>query len=177
VTVVEGGDTRQASSYAVLQSLRDRLADTDIVLIHDAARCLVGADLLARCIESCRAGGAVTAATPVVDTIARTDRGKIVELPPREGLQSIQTPQAFHFGWILEAHRQALGRGLTSATDDARLVMESGHDVHTVPGSPGNLKVSNPLTSRWPNSCWRKNPHRKNRRPIPGMRPIPAGRN
>lgn len=145
VTVVEGGDTRQASSYTVLQCLRHRLADSDIVLIHDAARCLADRALLERCVEACKSAGAVTAAIPVVDTIARTSEGKIAELPPREHLCSIQTPQAFRFGWILEAHRQALERGVTSATDDARLVMECGHAVHTVAGSPENIKVSNPL--------------------------------
>ncbi len=145
VTVVEGGDTRQASSYAVLQRLRNRLADSDIVLIHDAARCLADRALLGRCVAACQSAGAVTAAIPVVDTIARTREGKITELPPREQLCSIQTPQAFHFGWILEAHRRALARGVTSATDDARLVMECGRAVHTVAGSPENIKVSNPL--------------------------------
>jgi len=145
VTVVEGGDTRQASSFAVLQCLVGRLAGSDIVLIHDAARCLVDQALLARCVEACKTAGAVTAAIPVVDTIARIDRGNIADLPPRENLQCIQTPQAFRFDWILDAHRQAIGRGVTSATDDARLVMESGHDVRTVAGSPENLKVSNPM--------------------------------
>ena len=145
VTVVEGGDTRQASSYAVLQYLRGRLADSDIVLIHDAARCLVDSVLLASCVDACNSAGAVTAAIPVVDTIARTREGEITELPPREDLCSIQTPQAFRFGWILDAHRQALQRGVTAATDDARLVLEAGHDVRTVAGSPENLKVSNPL--------------------------------
>ncbi len=145
VTVVEGGDTRQASSYSVLRYLRSRLADSDLVLIHDAARCLVDSVLLARCVYACKSAGAVTAAIPVVDTIARADQGKIAELPPRENLQSIQTPQAFHYGWILEAHERALQQGVTAATDDARLVLEAGHDVFIVTGSRENIKVSNPL--------------------------------
>jgi 2-C-methyl-D-erythritol 4-phosphate cytidylyltransferase len=144
VSIVEGGESRQASSGAVLQSLRSRLSDTDLVLIHDAARCLVDPALLARCLAACRTGGAVTAAIPVVDTIARTDQGRIVEFPLRQNLQCVQTPQAFRYGWVLDAHRQALARGTTCATDDARLVMEGGHDVLTVAGSPENIKVSNP---------------------------------
>jgi 2-C-methyl-D-erythritol 4-phosphate cytidylyltransferase len=145
VTVVEGGETRQASSYAVLEFLRRRLADSDLVLIHDAARCLVDPALLARCVDTCKSAGAVTAAVPLVDTIARTDQGRIVELPSRENLRCIQTPQVFRFDWILDAHRRALAQGVTSATDDARLVIATGREVHTVAGSPENLKVSNPL--------------------------------
>ena len=144
VTVVPGGPTRQASSRAVLDALEARLAPRDGVLIHDAARCLVDGELLARCVEGVQRHGAVTAAMPVTDTIAVADGMVIASVPERERLFRIQTPQGFQLGLILAAHRAARERGVVDATDDAQLVMALGHPVRIVPGSAGNLKISTP---------------------------------
>lgn len=144
VTVTSGGPTRQASSRAVLDALEARLAPEDGVLIHDAARCLVDGELLARCVEGVRRHGAVTAAVPVTDTIALVDGPIIASVPERERLFRIQTPQGFPLGLILAAHRAARERGVADATDDAQLVMALGHPVRIVPGSADNLKISTP---------------------------------
>jgi 2-C-methyl-D-erythritol 4-phosphate cytidylyltransferase len=144
IRVVLGGETRQASSFAVLQAMADSMEDDDIVVIHDAARCLVDADLLGRCLAAARSAGAATAAVPVVDTVARVEERFIRELPPRDLMYRIQTPQAFRFHWVFQAHREALARGVANASDDARLVLESGHNVQVVEGSPTNIKVSTP---------------------------------
>ena len=144
IRVVPGGETRQASSAAVLGAWRDRLGEDDLVVIHDAARCLVDGALIGRCIEAARAHGAATATIPSIDTVARVAGGIITDLPPRSEMHSVQTPQAFRYGWIVRAHESARARGVIDATDDARLVMEDGHPVTVVEGSPANVKVSTP---------------------------------
>ncbi len=76
---------------------------------------------------------------PVADTLKRTSDGLVVSTVERDGLVTVQTPQAFSAATLREAHRDG---GLT--TDDAGLVEQMGVPVHTVPGDPRNLKITRP---------------------------------
>jgi len=132
---IAGGATRQESVRRGLEAL---VADPpDAVLIHDAARPLVGIDVIARVVESLTHAEAAVAALPVVDTL-RHEGGGIVD---REGLWQVQTPQGFHFGRILQAHRAATD---DLATDDAGLAERAGMLITLVEGSMRNLKVTRP---------------------------------
>ncbi len=142
--VCPGGATRQASSFRALQTMAGRPAPPRFVLIHDAARCLVDQALLARCAEAVRRQGAVTAAAPVVDTLAVAQEGRITSIPDRNALFRVQTPQGFRLRDILDAHEEALRRGVTNASDDAQLAMAAGRTVHLVEGGERNIKVSFP---------------------------------
>jgi len=144
VSVVHGGATRQASSYAVLQFLAAQGNSPEVVLIHDVARCLVSADLLSRCLSEATRRGAATAAVSSIDTVAVVKNGKIDHVPPRESLVRIQTPQGFRFDMILDAHRQAQEKGITHASDDAQLMLNMGKNVFIVEGPLSNIKVSTP---------------------------------
>jgi 2-C-methyl-D-erythritol 4-phosphate cytidylyltransferase / 2-C-methyl-D-erythritol 2,4-cyclodiphosphate synthase len=136
--VVPGGATRQASVRAGLEALAP--FQPDIVLVHDAARPVIPEGtvpaLLAALAES---PGAIPAA-PVADTLKRVVRGVITETVPRAGLFRAQTPQAFRFQALLDAHRS----GLTGATDDASLLEAAGETVEVVPGSDDNIKLTYP---------------------------------
>ena len=103
---VAGGATRQASVHAGLEAL---VAEKpDIVLIHDAARPFVSQALIARAIEAAGRTGAAIPAVAVADTIKLIDDGgNIAATPERARLRIAQTPQAFRFDVILEAHRRA----------------------------------------------------------------------
>ena len=139
-----GGATRQASSFRALQTLASRPCPPRFVLIHDAARCLADQALLARCADGVRRQGAITAATPVVDTLAVAQAGRIMSIPDRNTLFRVQTPQGFDLRGILDAHEGALRRGVTDASDDAQLAMAAGLTVHLVEGDEKNIKVSYP---------------------------------
>src|SRR5690606_38032170 len=107
---VSGGATRQASVHAGLEALAPR--NPDIVLIHDAARPFASTALIARAIAAAEKCGAAIPALPVTDTVKSVDaEGHVDKTLDRNALRLIQTPQAFAFKPLLEAHRRAHAQG------------------------------------------------------------------
>jgi 2-C-methyl-D-erythritol 4-phosphate cytidylyltransferase/2-C-methyl-D-erythritol 2,4-cyclodiphosphate synthase len=140
---VSGGATRQASVRAGLEALSSRTPD--IVLVHDAARPFATADLIARAIEAAKKTGAAIPALPVTDTVKRIDADGIIEATlDRNTIRLVQTPQAFAFPALLEAHRRALAQGRDDFTDDAALAEWAGMTVSVFTGEPGNIKFTTP---------------------------------
>jgi len=139
VVTVTGGPSRSASVRAGLAAVPP---DAGIVVVHDAARPLAGAELFERVVAAVRAGadGAVPG-VPVPDTIKRVDAsgGRVVETLDRPALRAIQTPQAFSAAVLRRAHE-----GGGDATDDAALVEALGATVVVVEGDPANLKITGP---------------------------------
>ena len=139
IDVVAGGAERG-------DSVRNALAavpmEADIVLIHDAARPLVSAAVIERCINAAADGRSAIAAIRVVDTIKEVDEGgRVVSTPDRRMLWAAQTPQAFPAEVLRNAHARAASDGI-SATDDAALVARYGGTVMVVEGAPENFKVT-----------------------------------
>jgi len=138
-----GGATRQASVHAGLEALADQ--KPDVVLIHDAARPFVTAALISRAIDAAGRTGAAVPAIPVADTIKLVDAsGNVEATPERARLRIAQTPQAFRFDVILEAHRRAAREGRDDFTDDAALAEWAGLTVATFEGDPANMKLTTP---------------------------------
>jgi 2-C-methyl-D-erythritol 4-phosphate cytidylyltransferase / 2-C-methyl-D-erythritol 2,4-cyclodiphosphate synthase len=138
-----GGATRQASVHAGLEALASR--KPEIVLIHDAARPFVSAGLISRAIDAASATGAAIPTIPVADTIKLVDGGGNVEgTPERARLRIAQTPQAFRFDIILEAHRRAAREGRSDFTDDAAIAEWAGLTVSTFDGDAANMKLTTP---------------------------------
>jgi 2-C-methyl-D-erythritol 4-phosphate cytidylyltransferase len=142
VRAVPGGSTRQASVRAGLAVLA---AEVDVVLVHDAARCLAPPVLIDDVAAAVRAGhAAVVPGLPVTDTVRSVD-GTPVD---RSRLRAVQTPQGFDRRALERAHALAAGLGdgeASVATDDATLVERAGADVHVIPGHPEAFKVTTPL--------------------------------
>ena len=135
---VKGGATRQDSVRAGLEALAPHAPD--IVLVHDAARPVIPQGTIPALLAAlAEATGAIPAA-PVADTLKQAENGVIRRTVPRDGLFRAQTPQAFRFPALLEAHRS----GLTGATDDASLLEAAGQPVAIVPGSDDNIKLTYP---------------------------------
>jgi 2-C-methyl-D-erythritol 4-phosphate cytidylyltransferase/2-C-methyl-D-erythritol 2,4-cyclodiphosphate synthase len=138
---VPGGATRQASVRAGLEALA--ASAPDIVLIHDAARPFVSSALIDRAIVAGRTAGAAVPGIIIPDTVKAIDAGAVVtETLDRNRLRIVQTPQAFAFNLILDAHRRAAAAGLESFTDDAALAEWAGHRVSVFEGDSGNVKVT-----------------------------------
>jgi 2-C-methyl-D-erythritol 4-phosphate cytidylyltransferase len=146
---VEGGSAhveRVTGGAARSESVRNALAiapDADIVVIHDAARPFVTAELVRACVRVVEGGAdGATAAARVTDTIKEADAdGRVIRTLDRARLWAIQTPQAFRANVL----RRALTRGdVAAATDDASLVESLGGDVRIVEAPPGNFKVTWP---------------------------------
>ncbi len=138
--VVEGGKERQDSVRNGLGALEAE--PTDVVLIHDGVRPFFPPQLIGSVITGAQAGGCIVA-VPVKDTIKEVDQGRIVGTPPRGSLWQAQTPQAFPFAIIREAHAKAFKEGFR-ATDDASLVERLGYPVGVVQGSYRNFKITTP---------------------------------
>src|SRR5215472_14124589 len=138
---VAGGATRQASVRAGLEALAARAPA--LVLIHDAARPFVSADLIDRAIAAGRETGAAVPGIALADTVKSIDASaRVTETLDRGRLRLVQTPQAFSFAMILEAHRRAAATQHDSFTDDAALAEWAGQRVSVFEGEADNLKVT-----------------------------------
>ena len=138
-----GGATRQASVHAGLEALAG--SKPDIVLIHDAARPFVTSAVISRAIDAAGRTGAAVPAIAVTDTVKQVDdTGNVEATPDRARLRIAQTPQAFRFDVILEAHRRAARDGRSDFTDDAALAEWAGLTVATFEGDPANMKLTTP---------------------------------
>jgi 2-C-methyl-D-erythritol 4-phosphate cytidylyltransferase/2-C-methyl-D-erythritol 2,4-cyclodiphosphate synthase len=137
-----GSATRQGSVLAGLVALE--ASAPAYVLIQDAARPLVGADIVAGVLAHLEAYPAVLPVTPVADTIKRSTNGATVEVTEdRHTLFAAQTPQGFHYPTILGAHRRAAALP-HDFTDDAAIAEWAGLSVALAPGSSRNLKLTLP---------------------------------
>ena len=143
LTPTDGGATRQASVRAGLEALA--LHKPDIVLIHDAARAFVTPGVISRAIDAALLTGAAIPVVPVNDTVKIVNAaGEVTATPDRSFLRSAQTPQAFRFDVILDAHRRALKEGREDFTDDAALAEWAGLTVATFEGDAANMKLTTP---------------------------------
>lgn len=133
---VTGGETRSESVRAALAEVPDEVT---VILVHDAARPLVTDEVIERVITALAGGwdGAVPA-IPIADTVKRFEGEAVIETLDREGLVTVQTPQAF----VASALREALMGDVSEASDCASLVEARGGRVRVVPGDPRLLKVT-----------------------------------
>jgi 2-C-methyl-D-erythritol 4-phosphate cytidylyltransferase/2-C-methyl-D-erythritol 2,4-cyclodiphosphate synthase len=138
---VPGGATRQASVRAGMEALAAQRPD--LVLVHDAARPFASPGLVTRAIAAARASGAAVPTLPVADTVKTVDAsGHVSGTLDRAQLRLVQTPQAFAFAPLMDAHRRALAAGREDFTDDAALAEWAGLKVATFEGEAGNIKLT-----------------------------------
>lgn len=152
VQVVSGGATRQESVARGLAAGLEAAPGADVVLVHDAARCMTPPDMVARVVDAVERGhAAVIPALPVTDTIKRVEGADefgvepVTETIDRRALRAVQTPQGFTRALIERAHREGAARAAdeaTAASDDAALVEALGERVWVVPGDERALKIT-----------------------------------
>ncbi|WP_432503710.1 2-C-methyl-D-erythritol 4-phosphate cytidylyltransferase [Kineococcus arenarius] len=139
--VVAGGPERQDS---VRRGLAVLPADVDVVLVHDAARCLTPPSVFRTVVAAVRGGAvAVVPALAVSDTVKRVVGGRVVETVDRRELVAVQTPQGFSCAPLRAAHEAAASGA--PATDDAGMLEALGHEVVTVAGEDAAFKVTRPV--------------------------------
>lgn len=143
LTLARGGNERADSVAEGLAALPPAV---NVVLVHDAARPLVGRDLIDRVLAGARRGVAVIPAVPMTDTVKELDAAQphtVARSVPRDRLVRAQTPQGFPRALLEMAHAEARRAGI-AGTDDAALVERLGRTVEVVPGDGSNLKVTTP---------------------------------
>jgi 2-C-methyl-D-erythritol 4-phosphate cytidylyltransferase len=143
--VIAGGVARSDSTRAALAAIAGG-GDNQGVLLHDAARPLVDQRIIADCVAALGEHDAAGVAVPASDTMVITANGVMHTMPRRETLWRCQTPQCFRLPVIARAHELAAADPDFAPTDDCGVVLRylPGVDVHIVPGSERNLKVTYP---------------------------------
>jgi 2-C-methyl-D-erythritol 4-phosphate cytidylyltransferase/2-C-methyl-D-erythritol 2,4-cyclodiphosphate synthase len=140
---VRGAATRQGSVRAGLEALAAHAPA--VVLVHDAARPFTSQALIERAIAAARASGAAIPALPVTDTVKLVDReGRVEATLDRSALRTVQTPQAFNYAALMDAHKRALAAGREDFSDDAALIEWAGLRVTVFDGEQGNIKMTTP---------------------------------
>ncbi len=134
VKIIEGGATRQESVFNGLQA-----SECDYVLIHDGARPMITTDMINLAIEEVITKKALTVATKTIDTIKEVSDGKIIKTIDRAKLYNTQTPQAFEYNLIKNAHQKLYGQNFT---DDAGMLEQLGETVYIINGSYKNIKIT-----------------------------------
>jgi 2-C-methyl-D-erythritol 4-phosphate cytidylyltransferase len=138
LAVVPGGTERQESVWLALQAAPE---EAELLVVHDAVRPFITAQLVRTVLAEAGRHGAATCGLPVTETMKRVRDGVVETTVEREGVWLVQTPQAFRRGLLWEAHEKARRDGFRG-TDDAVLVERLGHPVRMVPGLPENLKIT-----------------------------------
>lgn len=134
VQIIEGGASRQKSVFNGLNA-----SECDYVLIHDGARPMISTDLINLAIEEVVTKKALTVATKTIDTIKEVQDGKIIRTIDRAKLYNTQTPQAFQYDLIKDAHIKLYGQNFT---DDAGMLEALGQTVYILNGSYKNIKIT-----------------------------------
>ena len=143
IVVAAAGSTRQESAFSGLELVPEEF---EYVVLHDGARPLISADLIAHTIATLKgnidADGAVVA-HPAIDTLKVVENGVIVGTPDRSVFWNAQTPQVFRAGIYRRAHASALSDGFVG-TDDSSLIERLGGRVLVVEGKRDNIKLTVP---------------------------------
>lgn len=144
IKVMSGGKTRQESSYIGISQITDESSN---VLIHDAVRPFINAEIISNCIDALKKYKAVNVAIESSDTIFEIDENNIIKnIPKRKFLRRCQTPQCFDLQLIKKAHQVALENNADDITDDCGLVVRYNlADIYVVNGSTDNIKITYPL--------------------------------
>jgi 2-C-methyl-D-erythritol 4-phosphate cytidylyltransferase/2-C-methyl-D-erythritol 2,4-cyclodiphosphate synthase len=142
IAVVPGGGRRHESVAAGIAALPTE--DDRVVLVHDGARPLASARLVAEVVSAAVDHGAAIPVLPIAETIKRVHREVITETVDREGLAAAQTPQGVRASLLRAAFERFPPDGPEAWTDEAALLEACRIPVHALPGEPTNLKVTVP---------------------------------
>lgn len=142
--IVSGGVNGQDSIRNGLEDIAKRHNDkNDIVLIHDAIRPMIEADVITDNIRVCRKfGNAITVIPCTAAMLKTSDNIMSDEQVPRDNLKITQTPQAFFINDILSAHKEALSKGITNSVASCTMYIELGKRLYMSKGSGKNIKLT-----------------------------------
>ena len=141
--IIPGGDCGQASIRNGVYELEKHYSKDDLVLIHDAIRPMVSAEIISDCISKTLQFGNAITCIPCAEAMLQTEDSKVsCGSYPRDRLKRTQTPQGFKIGEICQLHRDALQAGITNSVASCTLMIEMGKQVHFSAGSEKNIKLT-----------------------------------
>ncbi len=137
---VIGGSTRQESCRIGIEAVGRHMPSK--VLIHDAARPFIAADLIDDVIGWLDRFPAVVPGMPVAETLKFAPGGFVSRTVDRASIWTAQTPQGFAYDGILAAYRKAEAEQTANLTDDASVAEHAGIAISMIPGRPENRKLT-----------------------------------
>lgn len=141
--VISGGKNGQESIRNGVFELEKHFDKNDIVLIHDAIRPMISAEIISACISVAAQYGNAVTVIPCAEAMLQTEDGIVsTGSYPRNQLKRTQTPQAFHIGQICDLHKRALEMGITDSIASCTLMIELGEQVFFSVGSEKNIKLT-----------------------------------
>lgn len=145
VSIIPGGETGFESRRAGVIEASRRFPDDSVALLHDGVRPLVDETTIHNAIDSVLKYGSAITTAPAQETIAiRMDNGTVGEILDRSKCEIAKAPQCFFLGDLLRVHNQAYEEGVVDCIDTAFLMQKYGFTLHTVSGSPENIKITTP---------------------------------
>ena len=141
--IIPGGDNGQGSIRNGIYELEKHYKPDDLVLVHDAIRPMVSAEIISDCIAKTKQYGCAITTIPCAEAMLQTQDGIVSdESYPRDHLKRTQTPQGFPIGKLCELHRRALAAGITNSIASCTLMIEMGEPVYFSKGSEKNVKLT-----------------------------------
>ncbi len=137
------GETRQHSIYNGLKCIEQNAPDTDIVIVHDAARPLVSDQIISDCIKGATEFDGAMPVISVKDTVYQSKDGKkIGQLLKRSELFAGQAPESFKFRKYLDIHNEVSDEEIASTAGSSEIAYRHGMEISMVKGSERNLKIT-----------------------------------
>ena len=145
VQVVHGGAVRQESELMALRHLAPRITggQIDVVLMHDAARPLVSADLVAAVLAAARESGGAVPGVPRDRLTMASEDGGVAEADLGT-MMAMQTPQGFAAAPLLDAYERAAADGFAGTDTAACVTRYTGIQVRCIAGDDRNIKITYP---------------------------------
>lgn len=148
VHIVAGDVCRNGSVYNGCKYIKSALdiSNGDIIVTHDAARPFINGRIIKQNISLARKHGAVTTVMPCIDTIMSSKDGEFAyDVPDRNSLFRVQTPQTFRFSLLWDILSSASSDEMVKYTDVAGLAMSRGIKVALTRGEESNIKITTPF--------------------------------
>ena len=143
--IFPGGENGQGSIRNGVYELEKHYGRDDLVLVHDAIRPMLSAEIISDCIATATQLGSAIAVVPCQEAMLETtDQGSTNARYPRQNLKRTQTPQCFPIGTLADAHREALEQGITNSIASCTPMVELGKTIYFSHGSETTITLTTP---------------------------------
>ncbi|MBR4763987.1 MAG: 2-C-methyl-D-erythritol 4-phosphate cytidylyltransferase [Lachnospiraceae bacterium] len=142
-SIVPGGKNGQDSIRNGVYDIASRHDDDDLILVHDAIRPMVSVEIISDCIRVASKYGNAISVVPCTAAMLKTEDGISSDVQiPRDNLKTTQTPQCASVKTLVEAHKEALAKGITSSVATCTMFIELGRTLYFSLGSEKNVKLT-----------------------------------
>lgn len=137
------GATRQLSILSGLEAIRKWADDTDLVMVHDAARPLLSAEMIKECFAAAKEHDGVLPVLPMKDTVYFSESGqKVDQLLNRNNIFAGQAPEVFVLGKYYDANVRMLPEEIMKINGSTEPAILAGMDIAMIPGDEKNFKIT-----------------------------------